>query len=133
MTKKFWVISILVILLAGLSVFEVLYAKETVNTLKEDLLNLQNSINASIAEENTEFDSLTTDAKELLEYWDGRESVLCLIFNHNDMKDIAKEITQIISYLEQNDLKEAFVHTDLARQQTETLTHIIEFNLQNIF
>ena len=133
MTKKFWVISILVILLAGLSVFEVLYAKETVNTLKEDLLNLQNSINASIAEENTEFDSLTTDAKELLEYWDGRESVLCLIFNHNDMKDIAKEITQVISYLEQNDLKEAFVHTDLARQQTETLTHIIEFNLQNIF
>ena len=133
MTKKFWVISILVILLAGLSVFEVLYAKETVNTLKEDLLNLQNSINASIAEENTKFDSLTTDAKELLEYWDGRESVLCLIFNHNDMKDIAKEITQVISYLEQNDLKEAFVHTDLARQQTETLTHIIEFNLQNIF
>ena len=133
MTKKFWVISILVILLAGLSVFEVLYAKETVNTLKEDLLNLQNSINASIAEENTEFDSLTTDAKELLEYWDGRESVLCLIFNHNDMKDIAKEITQVISYLEQDDLKEAFVHTDLARQQTETLTHIIEFNLQNIF
>ncbi len=133
MTKKFWVISILVILLAGLSVFEVLYAKETVNTLKEDLLNLQNSINASIAEKNTEFDSLTTDAKELLEYWDGRESVLCLIFNHNDMKDIAKEITQVISYLEQNDLKEAFVHTDLARQQTETLTHIIEFNLQNIF
>ena len=133
MTKKFWVISILVILLAGLSVFEVLYAKETVNTLKEDLLNLQNSINASIAEENTEFDSLTTDAKDLLEYWDGRESVLCLIFNHNDMKDIAKEITQVISYLEQDDLKEAFVHTDLARQQTETLTHIIEFNLQNIF
>ena len=133
MTKKFWVISILVILLAGLSVFEVLYAKETVNTLKEDLLNLQNSINASIAEENTEFDSLTTNAKDLLEYWDGRESVLCLIFNHNDMKDIAKEITQVISYLEQNDLKEAFVHTDLARQQTETLTHIIEFNLQNIF
>lgn len=133
MTKKFWVISILVILLAGLSVFEVLYAKETVNTLKEDLLNLQNSINASITEENSEFDSLTTDAKELLEYWDGRESVLCLIFNHNDMKDIAKEITQVISYLEQDDLKEAFVHTDLARQQTETLTHIIEFNLQNIF
>lgn len=132
MSKKIYIIAVLIIILIGFSIFEVNYAKNTITNLQSELVELKSAIGTQIDDDNINTESISLQAEESQAYWNQRESILCLIFNHNDMKEIGKEITQIISYLEQQDLQEAFVHTDLAIQQVTTLTHLIQFNIQNI-
>ena len=132
MNKKFWIIICLTVALLGFSIFEMIYASTTTDSLRKELLALQTEISTLIENEETDLSNATEDTISLIEYWDERESILCLMFNHNDMKDLTKEIIQIRSYLEQEDLEEAYVHCTLAVRQVDSLTHLIDTTIQNI-
>lgn len=121
----------MVLMLIVLATFEVLYAKETINTIDNRLKQIQTDITISI-DTNSDSGQILKNTSALLDYWNERESVLCLMFNHNDMKDLGKELTETKAYLEKEDLLEAYIHTKLAILQIESLRHIIQINFQNI-
>ena len=131
MSKKFVIILIMILMLVGLATFEVLYAKETIQNIDDELKQIQTNISVVIKEDG-ESGELLTSTSNLLDYWNKRESILCLMFNHNDMKDLGKEITETKAYLEKENLEEAYIHSELAILQIESLRHILQINFQNI-
>lgn len=131
MSKKFVIITVMVLLLVSLATFEVLYAKETIQNIDDELKQIQTNISVTM-KENGDSGEILTSTSNLLDYWNKRESVLCLMFNHNDMKDLGKEITETKAYLEKENLEEAYIHSELAILQIESLRHILQINFQNI-
>ena len=121
----------MVLLLVSLATFEVLYAKETIQNIDDELKQIQTNISVTM-KENGDSGEILTSTSNLLDYWNKRESVLCLMFNHNDMKDLGKEITETKAYLEKENLEEAYIHSELAILQIESLRHILQINFQNI-
>jgi len=131
MSKKFIIIMVMILMLVGLATFEVLYAKETIQNIDDELKQIQTNISV-VMEENGDSEELLSSTSDLLDYWNKRESILCLMFNHNDMKDLGKEITETKAYLEKDNLEEAYIHSELAILQIESLRHILQINFQNI-
>lgn len=87
---------------------------------------------------STESESVNTEdiynlSKELSDYWNKQEHMLCFFINYKDMNEMSNEIIKIVSY-SKNNIKEEFT-TSLALLQyyCDTFDHITGFNLQNIF
>lgn len=126
MTKKSIYIIIFVLILIGVATFEILYTKNVIDTVKASTDKMEELFNQE------DYESIHIEAIELEKYWMDHEHVLCLIYNHNDIKNVVLEINQIKSYCEKLNEEEIIAHINLLNINIELVTHTIQFNLENV-
>lgn len=126
MTRQPIYIIIFTLILIGVATFEILYTKNVIDTVRASTSKMEELFNQE------EYDSIHIEAIELEKYWMDHEHVLCLIYNHNDIKNIVLEINQIKSYCKILNEEEIIAHINLLNINIELVTHTIQFNLENV-
>ena len=126
MTKKTIYILIFVLILGGVATLEILYTKNVIDTVRASTIKMEELFSSS------DYEAIHEEAIELEKYWMEHEHVLCLIYNHNDIKNVVLEINQIKSYCEKLNEEEIIAHINLLDINLELVTHTIQFNLENV-
>lgn len=123
--KRIVCIIVIVCLLVLGAVVEMIY----INTSIDNLLLVGQSVVENLKQDKDEYEKV----KQLNEYWDERESTICLFVNHKDMELIGEQLKKAQSYLESGDKKNALFEMEQFNYAVQAFRHISQFNLQNIF
>ncbi len=75
---------------------------------------------------------LIAQIDSIKQYWDQKESMLCLVFNHKDMSIITDGLSRVRSYTENNDYENGIVELKVLKENTEKQPHVMGFNIHNI-
>ncbi len=126
MTKKaIWILA-LIFTLTGLVVWEQVYTDNAIDTMLQDIVILENNI----AEQNLE--ASRTQAQSLIDFWDKKESIICLFVDFRDIEQIGRQVDLVYSHLENSDFELATVECNTLQRVIETFRDMIKFDWQNI-
>lgn len=127
MTKKaIWILA-LILTLTGLVVWEQVYTDNAIDTMLQDIVILENNI----AEQNLE--ASRAQAQSLIDFWDKKESIICLFVDFRDIEQIGRQVDLVYSHLENSDFELATVECNTLQRVIETFRDMIKFDWQNIF
>lgn len=127
MTKKaIWILS-LILTLTGLVVWEQVYTDNAIDTMLQDIVILENNI----AEQNLE--ASRAQAQSLIDFWDKKESIICLFVDFRDIEQIGRQVDLVYSHLENSDFELAIVECNTLQRVIETFRDMVKFDWQNIF
>lgn len=128
MKRSHFVLAI-VVLLTALAVFEYF-------AVKKILVHMENSVTQIKAEYVNNKDDITVlydDISEIKNYWENRESRLCLMFNHKDLSSVSDALKRLTIYTAHNDYEKAIVEVVLLDGYTAKSQQVMGFNIHNIF
>lgn len=123
--KRIVCIIVIVCLLVLGAVVEIIY----INTSIDNLLFVGQSVVENLKQDKDEYEKV----KQLNDYWDERESNICLFINHKDMELIGQQLKKAQSYLEVGDKKSALFEMEQFNYEVQAFRHVSQFNIQNIF
>ncbi len=127
MTKKaIWILA-LILTLTGLVVWEQVYTDNAIDTMLQDIVILENNI----AEQNLE--ASRAQAQSLIDFWDKKESIICLFVDFRDIEQIGRQVDLVYSHLENSDFELATVECNTLQRVIETFRDMVKFDWQNIF
>ena len=129
MNKRWVYILIFSLIMIGGSIFEFVFSNYTIDKLIADT----QSIKTQIIENSSITENLNEEISDVDEFWTSQENILCIMFNHKDMLELGSQITQVKTYISQNDLDNSIIHLDMLIFYINGLKHIIELSYQNIF
>ena len=127
MTKKAIWILVLIVTLTGLVVWEQIYTDKAIDTMLQDLVILENNL----TEQNLE--TSRAQAQSLIDFWDKKESIICLFVDFRDIEQIGRQVDLVYSHLENSDFELATVECNTLQRVIETFRDMIKFDWQNIF
>ena len=127
--KRWLIVLIVSILLGGLVTFSEIYVNQTLNTVLTDMRSLQ--INLTQSEDINTSDNLKISTK-INDYWQEREKIICLGYNHKDMEKIGEQVTKIKTLVLQNDKKACAYELEILKYYVEGYKDIITCNFQNV-
>lgn len=128
--KRYFVIVIILFLLAGALVWEQIFINQSIDILKEKSQEVYEIVTTS---ENISSQSVLRKVEDLNNFWTKRESELCLVINHKDMEKVGEQITKLYSLCEQNDISQANIEVDLLKYYVDGYEHIMRLTFQNIW
>ena len=126
--KRSIFITIIVCLLTGICTLEQILVSVT---LKELEIKSQELYEIVLDQENVNTNEVINLTKNLRDYWDQKENLLCFFINHKDMDEMGREITKMISYCKQNETAEFNTSLSLVIYYTKMFNHIMGISLQN--
>lgn len=128
MVKRIITIATLFVILLFLALYELFAVNSLIDNLNQQSTNLQIEIyNNKETVSNTL--SLVNETKN---YWQKKETVLTLMFNHKDLSTITDTLSRLYSYVENNDYDNAIAEVNLLKQYADKNKWIMGFNFQNI-
>lgn len=128
MVKRIITIATLFAILLFLALYELFAVNSLIDNLNQQSTNLQIEIyNNKETVSNTL--SLVNETKN---YWQKKETVLTLMFNHKDLSTITDTLSRLYSYVENNDYDNAIAEVNLLKQYADKNKWIMGFNFQNI-
>jgi len=126
MVRRVWFIVILFVILVAGVILEQIYTDNTYSTLNTQITELQeNIVNAEI-EEGQQL------AKEIDEYWSGREVLLSLFVDYRDIEMIGRQLELVMGHLSNEDLELAIVECNMLSHLIKTYRNTIGLDWQNI-
>lgn len=128
--KRWLIVLIVAILLSGLVVFSEIYVNDTLNTVLTDISLLQTNLNLNDNNINTAEN--VKISSRINEYWQHREKIICLGYNHKDMEKIGEQATKIKTLVLQNDKMACSFELEILKYYVEGYKDIITCNFQNI-
>ena len=129
MVRIFGVIFISIFLIS-VCISEELLVSDTLSKIENITETLQ--IYASKSENVNSLEIIST-TKELNEYWQNRENILCFFINYKDMSETSNEIIKMISYAENNIKEEYTTSLALVKYYCDTFDYVTRFRFKNIF
>ena len=129
--KKLFSIIAIVIILAGVSIFEEIYSKHFISTLssKAD----QTSIAISSNKENIDNNEVKTSYNDLKKYWDKSKTVLCFFTNYEKIKAIDESIIKVDTAIKHNEVSLAIENISIIKEYEKIFKSMIGFNINNLF
>lgn len=128
--KKFFVILFVFLLLIGVSVWEQI----TVNKYLDDIQNKTLAIiNITTNVENIQTQEIIKKVDELEKTWKDYESVLCLIANHKDMRDLCVEIQRLRGNIEVNQFEDFTASLKIIYHLAQDYHYLMGVSWQNVF
>ena len=128
MVKRIITIATLFVILLFLALYELFAVNSLIDNLNQQSTNLQIEIyNNKETVSNTL--SLVNETKN---FWQKKETVLTLMFNHKDLSTITDTLSRLYSYVENNDYDNAIAEVNLLKQYADKNKWIMGFNFQNI-
>ena len=121
---------IVTILLVALVVIEQIFVQNTLDTMIERSLMLNETIEYL---ENINTIELNNSIEELDKFWTKKEKILCLSINHNDLNRIGEQIKRVKIYILQNKKNECVVEIEALIFYAKSYKHVMEIDFQNIF
>ncbi len=128
--KKWLIVLIVTVLLAGLVTFSEIYVNNTLNTVLSDINILQTNLSSESVNINTS-ENIQISSR-INNYWEHREKIICLGYNHKDMEKIGEQATKIKTLVLQNDKKACSYELEILKYYVEGYKDIITCNFQNI-
>jgi len=126
-TKKFWAILVLVLIVAGLATFEQVYTDNTIATLKTEITNLDTLIDSENLQKSSE------KTQNIIDFWKKREIVICLFVDYRDIEAIGKQADLVKSHLSNQDFELAKVECHTLLHVVTTFGEMIGFDWHNVF
>lgn len=126
-TKKFWAILVLILIVGGLATFEQVYTDSTINILKTEITTLEKLIESEDLQKSSE------KTQKIIDFWKERETVICLFVDYRDIESIGKQADLVKSHLENNDFELAKVECNTLLHVTTTFGEMIGFDWHNVF
>lgn len=130
MVKKWIVMCVIIVAIVGLCVWENLYIQKSFTFLlnRLDIIEMQLSKNEEII--NT--DENISAINNLHEEWRSKTKVLKTIVWHTGMKEVEINLSRVLSYVEQNDYKEAIVELHALQDFSKHYKQDFTITLENI-
>lgn len=130
MVKKWIVMCVIIALIVGLCVWENVYIQQSFTFLlnRLDAIEVQLSENEELI--NTEENILALT--NLHEEWREKTKVLKTIVWHTGMKEVEINLSRVLSYVEQNDFKEAMVELHALQDFSKHYKQDFTITLENI-
>ena len=130
MVKKWIVMSVIILCIVGLCVGENLYIQDSFTFLRENLVQIQESLSVDTKNINTQENILALE--NLHTEWRKRAKVLKTLVWHTGMKEVEINLSRILTYTEQNDYKEAVVELNALLDFSDHYMNDFTINLENI-
>ena len=130
MVKKWIVMSVIILCIVGLCVGENLYIQDSFTFLKENLVQIQESLSVDTENINTQENILALE--NLHTEWRKRAKVLKTLVWHTGMKEVEINLSRILTYTKQNDYKEAEVELNALLDFSDHYMNDFTINLENI-
>lgn len=127
--KRWLVILIIAVILGGFVVFVEIYVNDTLSQL---ILSINNIVNTVKTEENINFDETLKLANDMKDYWEKREKIICLSYNHKDLEKIGEGIVKVNTYAHQNDKQNFEYELNVLLFYVEGYKDVITTNFQNV-
>lgn len=128
--KKAIHISIIILFIVGACITEQILTKMYFRKTIDLVSSLQ-----FYAEANEEINTplFEEKAKELEDYWQAKESIICTFVNHKEIEDVGIEINKLQSAVKENN-REVFIESlNLIAFYLDGYEHVVGINLQSIF
>lgn len=126
-TKKFWAILVLILIVAGLATFEQVYTDNTIATLKTEITTLDTLIDSENLQKSSE------KTQKIIDFWKERETVICLFVDYRDIESIGKQADLVKSHLSNQDFELAKVECHTLLHVVTTFGEMIGFDWHNVF
>lgn len=126
-TKKFWIILVLVLVVGGLATFEQVYTDQTVATLQTEIATLENLIDSQNLEQSKQ------KTQKIIDFWKEKETIICLFVDYRDIEAIGKQADLVKSHLLNSDFELAKVECHTLEHVVTTFGEMIGFDWHNIF
>lgn len=116
-------------LILTLAIVEIVYINDTIKDMNREC----SSIYYYVTSDNFSFDTLLDKTDTLEDYWQDREKKLCLIVSHKDMANIADNISYVKASAINQNKEDAITYSLLLKENMSYLSHLISFNIENVF
>ena len=116
MKTKIIIISIVLTIITGVFIIEMTYVKSTLADISESSKQIIEQIQNDNQKQPL-LDSMNTTYTS----WKNSEYNLCFLYNHKDLLEVGKELNQAISYVEQDNNTEAYIHMLLLQEDLRAL------------
>lgn len=126
MFKEIIISIVILIFIIGLDVVTQNYTKETVISTSEKLSNLKEKINNN--EKN-----ISNDLEEIYNNWEERREKLAYFIEHDELEKVETNLTNIRSFIEEDELAMAINEVDEAKFILEHIKEKNALELENIF
>lgn len=126
-TKKFWIILVLILVVGGLATFEQAYTDQTVATLKTEIATLETLLDSENLEQSKQ------KTQKIIDFWKEKETIICLFVDYRDIESIGKQADLVKSHLENSDFELAKVECNTLGHVVTTFGEMIGFDWHNIF
>ena len=123
MVKRSVVIWVLFALLIVGAVCEQIYIQNSISWMKSQTEKLYQKIQI----EYNGHSAMQT-LNEMLEYWQEREKVLCLIINYKEIKEIYWQMFRLEETMLQNDEENTYIEYTVLKSYIQGSSNIIGFN-----
>lgn len=127
--KRVLSVSLIIGFLLSFCILEEVLVKKTLTTMYDKAILLYNEANQT---DNVNTKKIKDLSKELDDYWQKHENLLCFFVNHKDMHEMGNELNRVNSYAEDNIKEEFIASLNLVIYYSETFHHIMGVSFQNI-
>lgn len=107
MVKKWIVMSVIILGIIGLCVWENIYIQQSFSFLETRLNQIEQQLSQD--EANIDLPQNVNELKKLHEEWRNKTTFLKMIVWHTGMKEVEINLSRITSYTEENNYEEAMV------------------------
>ncbi len=129
MSKRLIAVIVILLLLIGVCIWEQI----SVDTYLDDIYNKTLAIqNYTKETPDVNQPEVLAMVKDLEKSWKHHEEMLCFVVNHNDLDDLAVEITRLKSYSQTNERENFRDSLNVIIYFTGSYHHIMGISLQNI-
>ena len=127
---KRWIgIIIIIVILASFSVCEEILVHKTTKTLHHTSYHIEKLIKENKANINCEI--VRKEFKNIDDYWDKTEQLLCYIVNYEKIKPINEALHKLDGAISENDFSVAIENVETLQNYSENLKYIMGASLTN--
>lgn len=126
MRRIVWVLVILASLVTIISL-EQINVSDTLSGLENRIQTISTKI-----ESLEQVSNISEDVDELSDFWDKRESIICLTYNHKDMEKIGEQIKKLQTYVKLNDKNNSILEFNLLAFHITGYEHLVVTSFQNV-
>lgn len=130
MIKKYIYLSIIIIFLVAVCVWEEIAVNNYLEKIDDYASSLQTMV---LNRQNIDSEEILLTIENMEEVWRQKEDTFCVIINHQQVEVIGIEIARLKASATNNDKKEFVLGLSAIRFFIDNINHIIGLSIQNLF
>ncbi len=127
--KRFSAVLVIILILAGLSIGEEIFVRNTINVLHHTSYHIEELVKEN--EGNIDCACVKSEFEDINNYWDKAEQVLCYIVNFEKIKLINETLFKLEGAINENDYSLAMENIKTLQNYSENLKYIMGASLTN--
>ncbi len=127
--KRFIGIMIIVLILSGLCIGEEVLVQKTINRLHHTSYHIEKLVKAH--KDNITCKDVEEEFKDIDNYWDKSEQILCYIVNFEKIKPINETLNKLEGAIKENDYSVAIENVKTLQNYSENLKYIMGASITN--